>query len=206
MGLIFIGRLLWLTALLAIVPWPAAGQSEERAWLGVWTGGAHLFGSAGGALVGRVEAQGPAAAALIGGGNVSVTGGSTPRPSATRRSLRASCSAANRATPSTSPCCAWARATPSRSGTGAGPEPAPARLRRCDFGEDGQAGGVSLKIADAARATNILASRIADFPVPSAQGRRVRAEKVRAATGDAVKTFRDQDLQDQSLNPSVPPE
>ena len=61
-----------MTALLAIVPWPAAGQSEERAWLGVWTGGAHLFGSAGGALVGRVEAQGPAAAALIGGGDVNV--------------------------------------------------------------------------------------------------------------------------------------
>jgi S1-C subfamily serine protease len=78
MGHALIGRLLLLMALLAIAPWQAAGQSEERAWLGVWTRDvvmswpAHLFDNAGGALVARVEAQGPAQAASIRRGDVTV--------------------------------------------------------------------------------------------------------------------------------------
>jgi membrane-associated protease RseP (regulator of RpoE activity) len=75
LGLTFIRCLPLLTALLAIAPWQvagqAAGESEERSWLGVYVGNLGKDWS-GGAFVARVVAQGPAAAASIRGGDVIV--------------------------------------------------------------------------------------------------------------------------------------
>jgi S1-C subfamily serine protease len=78
MGFTCFGRLLLLAALFSMTAWQVTAQGQERAWLGVsvmnvpkaWP--AHVAGTAGGALVARVEAAGPALSASIQVGDIIV--------------------------------------------------------------------------------------------------------------------------------------